>query len=115
MKLALWTFFGVLVVALFGCGGGGKDGGFKPRQDSFSVGANQTADKTFGEIGVKVNSIGTFPTGSTVTLTQSPVATQMPPTTNFVLAKPALKLESSEVAKRELSEVSCWFLKLFVP
>lgn len=59
MRLRCWTLFGVLVVALFGCGGGGgKGGGFKPRQDSFTVGANQPADKTFGEIGVRLTRLG---------------------------------------------------------
>ena len=46
----LGAVLGAVSVFLIGFGGGNK-GGFQSRQDSFSVGANEGADKTFGEFG----------------------------------------------------------------
>lgn len=103
MRYRLWTLLCVPLFTLFGCGGGGtSDNGLQSRTDSFSVGANQGADKTFGEIGVSFEALGTFPNGSNLTLDQTAQARQMPPEQNFALGKPALKLTSSETPQKDI-------------
>ncbi len=98
-----WTLFSVLLFGLVGCGGGGVNANFRDRTDTFSVGANQGADNTYGPITIKFDAAGTYPVGSSLTLTQSSRPSALPPTTNFQLAQPALKLESSETPQKDIT------------
>jgi len=95
------------IVTLTGCGGGGgsaASGGYQDHQDSFSVGPNQGFDQILAnDVGVKFDANGTYPNGSDLTLEQSTQVATRPPTTNFVMAKPALELTSSQPPERDLT------------